>query len=628
MAEKIRVLHVEDNPDHALLIRRSLEKQDPGLEVVTAASAEEALELMQGEHVDVVLSDYALGGGMNGLDLLREIRERDPRLPFILLTGQGNEEVAANALRMGANDYIIKRSGSLQFNRLALILRNQWEMYSAYREKDAAVERARISEERFQLIFEQANEAIFLCELDGSILEVNSAATRLTGYDLEELRSMHVQDLHVPSERYISETELEKARRGDFYGFAATGRCKDGALKECAVTGSLVQMGEQQFMLALVMELPDISYPSSFEEMERRIAAEADARFKMAIEQAPLIAVQGYDLEGRITYWNRASEELYSFNRLEVLGKTLDKLILEEEEARRFNANLRRVCEEGRPSPAQEWSTHDRWGNERWVYSTMFPIIEEGKCSEVFCIDLDITSRKELEAELRARNADLEAFAHTVSHDLRAPLSSLDGYAHLLWDAAGDRLSPDETGYLERIIKASENMEQLIASMLEFARSGRGVQDLERIDLELMVREIWEELEPVAEGSGARLETSFAHPEVISDPVLLKQVLFNLLDNALKFNAGPPAPMVVAGSRDLDGEFAVFVRDNGPGIPLEEREAIFAPFKRLSLSTPGLGIGLSMAKRAVESWGGRVWVESIPGSGSTFFFTVPQIHSP
>jgi signal transduction histidine kinase len=257
----------------------------------------------------------------------------------------------------------------------------------------------------------------------------------------------------------------------------------------------------------------------------------------------------------------------------------------------------------------------------------MFPIIEEGKCREVFCMDLEITSRKELEAELRARNADLEAFAHTVSHDLHAPLGSLDGYAHLLRDAVEDRLSPDEMGYLERIIEASENMEQLIAAMLEFARSGRGVQNLERIDLEFLVREIWMELEPVAEGSGARLETSFTHPDVVSDPLLLKQVLFNLLDNALKFNSGP-APKVVVGLRDLDGESAVFVKDNGPGIPLEERETVFAPFKRLSPSTPGLGIGLSMAKRAVESWGGRVWVESIPGSGSTFFFTVPQRPSP
>jgi len=628
MAEKICVLHVEDNVDHALLIKRSLEKQDPDLEVISVSSAEEALERLGEEGIDVVLSDYALGAGMNGLDLLADIRERDSGFPFILLTGQGNEEVAADALRRGANDYIIKRSGSLQFNRLALILRNQRDMYQARLDRNAAEKRARISEEKFQLIFEEANEAIFLLELDGRILEANPAASRLTGFNPEELRTMYVQELHEPSERHISETELGKARLGDFYGFASTGRCKDGSLKKCSVTGSLVHMGDRQLVLSLVMEFPEVTYPSTFEETRRLIAAKADARFKMAVEQAPLVAVQGYDREGRVTYWNRASEDLYGFNRFEVLGKTLDKLILGEEETQRFYEQLRRVRDNAEPSPAQEWCTRDRRGSERWVHSTMFPIIEEGECREVFCMDLDITSHKQMEAELRARNADLEAFAHTVSHDLRAPLSSLDGYAHLLREAAVDRLTPEEADYLERIIRSSENMERLIASMLDFARSGRGVQHLEHIDLEFLTREAWMELAGKYEEHGAKLETSFAHPELESDPVLLKQVLMNLLENAVKFNAGTHTPMVVAGSRDSDDEVLVFVKDNGPGIPPGEGEAVFAPFKRLSPSTPGLGIGLSMVKRAVESWGGRVWLESVTGSGTTFFFTIPGSATP
>jgi PAS domain S-box-containing protein len=628
LAEKIRVLHVEDNRDHALLIRRSLERQDPDLEIVTVASAEEALEVMERDDISVVLSDYALGSGMNGLELLASIRDRDARMPFILLTGQGNEEVAANALRMGASDYIIKRSGSLQFNRLAVILRNQCEMYSARRDRDAAEERARVADDMFKLIFENANEAVFLSELDGRILEANSAAIRLTGYSLDELRSMSVQDLHTPSERYISETELEKVRRGDFYGFVAMGRCKDGSEKKCAVTGNTVKAGDRQLLLGLVMELQELRYPSTFEETERRIAAEADARFKMAIEQAPLLAVQGYDTGGKVTYWNRASEDLYGFNRLEVLGKTLGDLILDEEEARRFDSELQWVIEEARPSRPQEWSTHDRWGTERWVYSTMFPIVEDGKCREVFCVDLDITSRKGLEAELMERNTDLEAFAHTVSHDLRAPLSSLDGFAHLLRESTAGRLTPEETEYLDRIVNSSAIMDTLIASMLEFALSERGGEDLEPVDLEVLVREIWMDLERAYEGSGASLRTSFGGTEVHSDPVLLRQVLANLMDNALKFNTKPHPPLIEAGLRYGGGEFAIFVKDNGPGIPPEEREAVFSPFRRLSSDIPGLGIGLSTVKRAVESWGGRVWLESDPESGSTFFFTIPEIPGP
>jgi PAS domain S-box-containing protein len=617
LGKKIRVLHVEDNSDHALLIRRSLERENPDLEISNASDAEEALRLMETAEFDVVLSDYALGGGLNGLQLLEAIRERNPRLPFVVLTGQGNEEVASAALHAGANDYVIKRSGILQFKRLALILRNLYESSSAKRDKEEA-------EERLQFILEQASEAIFLSELDGRILEANPAASRLTGYSLEELRSMYVQDLHVPSERHISESELEKARRGDFQGFIATGNCKDGTKKECAVTGSLVHVGNRQLMLGLVMELPDNSQAPSREETERRIAEEAEARFKMAIEQAPLVAVQGYNREGSITYWNKASEDLYGFNRLTALGKTLDSLILDEEEGRRFQTELREVWDKARPSPPQEWRTHDRSGKERWVFSTMFPILEGGRCTGVFCMDLDITSRKEMEAELLARNEELEAFAYTVAHNLRAPLTTLDGYASLVLTSAEGRLSPDEVEYLERIKKASESMEELITSMLEFARSGRDLQNSENVDLHALVREIWADLRPAVELTGARLEQIFDYPMVVCDAMLMKQILTNLIDNALKFNTVSHDPMVETGSRDCGGKIAVYVRDNGPGIPSEEWESVFKPFKRLSYGTPGLGIGLSMVKRAVESWGGRVWIEAAPGSGSVFFFTVPD----
>jgi PAS domain S-box-containing protein len=359
--------------------------------------------------------------------------------------------------------------------------------------------------------------------------------------------------------------------------------------------------------------------------VERKlIATAAEARFKEAIEQAPLVAVQGYDREGRVTYWNRASEDLYGFKREEALGKTVEELILEEDAAERFQAELQKVWAEANPSPSQEWLAHDRWGKGRWVYSTMFPIVIEGRCTEVFCMDLDITSRKELEAELRARNEDLEAFAHTVSHDLCVPLASLNGYANLVREAAEGKLGTEEIGYLDRILKASRSMEKLIASVLEFARSGRGVQNRERVNLEDLVREIWMEYQDMVEKRDARLEISFSRPEVIGDTVLLKQALVNLVENALKFSAGSPAPLVEMGSNEQGGEVTVFVRDNGPGIPAGEREAIFEPFKRLSHSSPGLGIGLSTVRRAVESWGGHVWVESSPGTGSAFYFTIPK----
>ncbi|MBC7231302.1 MAG: PAS domain S-box protein [Actinobacteria bacterium] len=725
----IRILHVEDNQDHALLIRRGLAMQDPELEVLGAASAEEALRIMAEEHIDLVLSDYALGGGMDGLALLREVRRRDPAIPFIFLTGQGNEEVASHALHEGANDYFIKRSGSLQFKRMAMTLRKQWEAHRAqrgweeaegryrhlvehmnaglalargdrfvyvnpklceilgydeeeltsrpfldfaspasrdiiaerYRRRRAGesipetydiwvrrrdgreitleltasviedsqgiatlavmrdVTREREAEEFFRLVFEHANEAIILSELDGRILEANPAASRLTGYSLEELRSMYVQDLHVPEERQLSESELEKLRRGEFEGFVGTGRCKDGTLKRCAVTGTPVDLGERRLMLGLVTELPG----QGESEVDKRIAEEADTRFKLAIDQAPLVAVQGYDAEGRVTYWNRASEELYGFSRQEALGKTLDQLILDQEGASEFRALLSEVWRESRPSSPREWHTRDRAGNVRWVLSTLFPLVVEGRSVEAFCMDIDITPRMELEAELRRRNVELETFAHTLSHELRAPLTSMGGYLHLLRESAAGKLDAEEAECLDRCSAACENMERLIGSLLDLARRDLGGRGEESVDLEAMTRELWEELLPSFPGLHPRLEMSFRVREAFADPELLRRCMANLLDNALKHHLGPHDPSVEAGSMRGDGETVVFVRDDGPGIPPELQEELFLPYRRGSTPAPGLGIGLAMSARAVESWGGRLWVESEPGKGTTFFFTIP-----
>lgn len=736
MAEKIRVLHVEDNDDHALLIRRGLAMQDPDLEMLCASGAEEALRVLAAEDVDLVLSDYALGGAMDGLSLLREVRRRYPDMPFIFLTGQGNEEVASEALREGANDYFIKRSGSLQFKRLAITLRKQWEAREAqrgreeaegryrhlvehvnagialargerfvyvnpklceilgygeeeltsqpfldfaspasreiiaerYRRRQAGEElpetydirairkdgreivleltasviedpegiatlavlrdvtmereaeaRAHKAEEFFRLVFEQATEAIILSELDGRIVAANPAATRLTGYSPEELLSMHVQDLHVPEEREISEQELEKIPGGEFTGFIGTGKCKDGTLKRCAVTGSVVDLGERKLMLGLVTELSRLDHG----ELEALIAEEADTRFKLAIDQAPLLAVQGYDSQGRVTYWNRASEDLYGFPRDEALGKTLDELILDEEEAAEFSALLFEVWGKMKPSPSREWNIRDREGRERWVLSTVFPLLVEGKCVEAFCLDLDITSRKELEAELRRRNVELEAFAHTISHELRASLSSLSGYISLLRDSAAGKLDAEEADFLERCSRACGNMERIIESLLAFARWGFGNQTPEDVDLEALARELWDELLASFSDRNPRLELSFKPREISADAFLLHRCMANLLENALKHHRGPHTPTVEVGSMAGDGETVVFVRDDGPGIRPESREELFIPYKRGSDSTPGLGIGLAMARKAVESWGGRIWVESEEGQGSTFYFTVP-----
>ncbi|MBC7252516.1 MAG: hypothetical protein H5T72_00915 [Actinobacteria bacterium] len=227
-------------------------------------------------------------------------------------------------------------------------------------------------------------------------------------------------------------------------------------------------------------------------------------------------------------------------------------------------------------------------------------------------------------AELREKNRELEAYAQTVSHDLNAPLVVISGFLELLKDRAADRLGEEEKEYLERMEKATERMGRLISSLLTYARVGAEPASLEVVDPGEVFREVAMERAVDLENLQAEVEVEEGIPPVMADPVRLQQVFSNLLDNALKYRR-PDAPLRIRLGWRSEGEMVcLYIGDNGMGIEPGKAEEIFMPFRRLlSCEEPGLGLGLPIVKRAVESWGGSIWVESEPGKGAVFFFTVP-----
>lgn len=227
--------------------------------------------------------------------------------------------------------------------------------------------------------------------------------------------------------------------------------------------------------------------------------------------------------------------------------------------------------------------------------------------------------------ELREMNRDLKAYSYTISHDLIAPLVVIEGFAELLLERKGEELGEDGREYAERILKAVERMRRLTTSLLEYARAGKAEGEVEAVSPSEIARELLAEREMELRGLEASVDVRDDLPAVMVDPVKLNQVLANLLDNALKYSGKERAPLIEVGGEAREGEVALYVRDNGMGIEAEDLGQVFEPFTRFEPGgEPGLGIGLATVKRAVEGWGGRVWVESTPGEGSTFFFTAPM----
>ena len=232
----------------------------------------------------------------------------------------------------------------------------------------------------------------------------------------------------------------------------------------------------------------------------------------------------------------------------------------------------------------------------------------------------EITEREVIEAELRSRNDELETFAHTISHDLRSSVAVIKGYAQVALEGNQELLRE----CLEKIVYLSRRMDSFIASLLAYSQAGRPEGKPKPVRPLELLQEIVAEREAEIAARNMQVEIEEDLPGICVDPVRLQQVFINLLDNAFKYTGDNSAPRVTCGAKIKKDVAIFYVSDNGVGIERDEHMKIFEPFERLgSENHYGLGIGLSTVKRAVEGWGGRVWVKSSPGQGSTFYFTVP-----
>jgi signal transduction histidine kinase len=254
----------------------------------------------------------------------------------------------------------------------------------------------------------------------------------------------------------------------------------------------------------------------------------------------------------------------------------------------------------------------------------------------------DITERKRMEdqvrkhaRELAERNRELaekgkeiENFVYTISHDLKSPLSTLQGFTSLLEDEYGDVLGKEGGFYIERIRKNVERMGNLITDLLELSRIGRITQPFQEVDTGEVVREIVQQMTPAAREKGIRFRISEDLPVVWGEENRIMQLFTNLIDNAVKYMGEVEEPFVEVGATEREKDFLFYVRDNGIGIPKEYHEKIFRIFQRIEdrrmKDVEGTGMGLTICQKIVAHHKGKIWVESEPEKGSTFFFTLPK----
>jgi PAS domain S-box-containing protein len=273
--------------------------------------------------------------------------------------------------------------------------------------------------------------------------------------------------------------------------------------------------------------------------------------------------------------------------------------------------------------------------NGDWVWLRDEAVIvknEQGKPLYVQGVYVDITKQKQVEAqreslikELEAKNTELERFTYTVSHDLKAPLITMGGFLGFLEQDAlsgnSERLKAD----IQRISDANLKMQQLLNELLELSRIGRLINPPEDIPFEQIVRESLSRVESQLKQRQIEVRIGSGLPIVRGDRVRLVEVVQNLLDNAAKFMGDQEKPVIKVGATTENGDTVFFVRDNGIGIDPKYHAKVFELFNKLNPTAEGTGIGLALVKRIVEVHGGKIWIESAVGKGSTFYFTLPSL---
>lgn len=383
---------------------------------------------------------------------------------------------------------------------------------------------------------------------------------------------------------------------------------------------------------------------TQIDEQEKGLR-ESEARLRAVLNSA-LSAVVVADDQGGILDWNARAEKMFGWSREEALGRNLTETIIPARYHQGHAAGMRHFAEHGQGrliSWPIEMSACRRDGAEFPVELAIHPLVANGV--RTFCgFITDITERKhaaeeirglnqqlerrveERTAQLETANKELEAFSYSVSHDLRAPLRHIDGFASMLTAHSSASLDDKGRRYVKVIIESAQRMGRLIDDLLSFSRHGRS--ELRRIPVNLnnVVEEVRRLLQPEAAGRNISWRVG-PLPQVSGDLAMLHQVFANLLGNAIKYTRPRTEAVIEVGAQtNADGEEVIFVRDNGAGFDPKYAERLFGVFQRLHSESEfeGNGVGLANVRRIIVRHGGRTWAEGKVDEGATFYFTVPD----
>ena len=497
----------------------------------------------------------------------------------------------------------------------------------------AARQRAEESERRFRALAESANDAIVSADNEGRIIEWNRAARAMFGYEADEVTGCSLTML-IP-ERYRAAHVAGMAR------FQATG--------EARVLGRPVELhglkrDGTEFPIELSLSTWKTEGRAFFSGIIRDITARKRVEDELKLmsnrlllaTRAASIGVWDFDPANNRLVWDDQMFRIFGVKPEDFSGtyEGWAATVHPDDLARESEKVMRALRGE------EDFDSEFRviWPDKSIRHIKANASVqrdESGKAVHMIGTNWDITNQKHVEeelkrtvAELALSNADLDQFASVASHDLQEPLRAIAGCTELLDRGYREKLDARAGELIQHTVEGAKRMQTLIHDLLAYSRVGTRGKGFEQTDSNAALDRALANLATAVRETEAVI-TRDALPMLNADPTQLPQLFQNLIGNGLKFSAGK-TPEIHIGAQQKDGDWVFSVRDHGIGIEPQYRDRIFVIFQRLHTRTeyPGTGIGLAICKRIIERHGGRIWVESEPGHGSTFFFTIPEEGSP
>jgi PAS domain S-box-containing protein len=660
------VLSADDDENAQFLLRRAFDKAGIKASIKEARDGTDVIQYLTGDGAfsdraqfpwpDLLLLDIKMPR-LTGFGLL-ELLRKNPNFqtfPVLVFSSSDNAEDVRRAYELGCHSYVVK---PVEFQKLVDLVRAVATEFFQHKTptgtpQAATFKRFMVSApngglfearrnapevshspptvttlppETFRTLVEQVKDyAIFMLDREGHVMTWNEGARRLKGYEVHEIVGKHFSTFY-PKQDLESEKpafELRMAVEMGRYEEEGWRVRKDGSRFWANVVITPLRAPDGS-LTGFAKVTRDLTQRKMQEEHLQRLL-ESEEKFRLLVEQVKDYAIFILDAKGNVASWNQGARRLKGYSSDEIIGRHFSTFYTPEDLATdKPGRELSIAIREGRYEEEGWRVKKDRtrfWANV--LITSLWD--KRGNLTGFAKVTRDLTQRKLEEEALRRKTDELEAFAHTLSHDLRAPLRSVVSFAEILQRDRKDLPADQQTVYLEKILTSAKSMETLISDILKLSQLSLAPAPDQTTSLDEVMEEVASMLESEIKTRQARVEVRKPLPSVFGNRTLLLQILANLVGNALKFAPRGQTPRIEVFYQ-MNGNYCeVHVRDHGIGIAPEHQANIFKMFDRggVSDSFHGTGVGLAIVRKAAERIGGTVTVQSSEGEGSDFVVTLP-----